>query len=654
MSTPGVGPDPTMMGGGASPGAGPVPPQGASASADAGTNLGPDQVPPGMDINSGRASGPMPGVEMSPVFQALLLVLAMYMGYCWIQPVVAGLREYLLPQSKVNSEDLRKKRNQAFAAKSDMVKTGFGGSVSSSDVMDDLATFVSAHCQALKKIGLQLITEDTSLQSLHCLSVLIDNCLLKGLTSIPMKNDKLKRELLQFPSGEKMLELCGFHAPDSNNVVPTSPSTGGSAATNSILDKVNALRGKIAQEQGLYVFSPEQKLQALIGRSCIQYCLEISKAKGTRRWLQVDPKVLIPDDLEVTCRDLLFVYANPGKVLTDSANFNRAGNYQQQVAAQKKEQLSEQSGTAGALVESWFVPPNVSGAMTSNVEALSLKERNLEAAVKDAVVEALVLTISRKMDHGSESAGPKSDSFAVDQHGSSFNSAHHSIAADAARLWTQRCRMKHREQVFEDSRIIKRNTKPVGAEEEAKENERLLAERKDFFQSLADHMLLPPSVKISHFHWEGEIPHAFGLQSTQGGSSSSSSSLAGPGRAANTTGTDVAMRQIALEAIPHWRACEAWGETESEKTHVVSVGAALDYTNNRGFVCCVLIKADDSFTANSSVEDTRARLVHGRKVEENPYHYKNVRNDTPWANMRFGANVSDANGKAKMKQKSGF
>eukprot|EP00392_Amoebophrya_sp_AT5.2_P016642 g16920.t1 len=566
--------------------------------------------PPGAGVRP--PTGPPP-IEMSPVFQALVLVIALFSG------------------------------------KTEAVKEQFSGLVAAKGFMPDLLGFVSAHCDALKKAGLELITEDPSLTSLHCLSVLLDNCFLKGLTSFPAKNDKLRRELLQFSSGERMLNLCGFYLQDKKETGCSDKVQVGSAqqhqqseTTSSIAAKVGALQQKIQQEQQFYAFEPEQKLNAMIARACIAYCLDISKSKGTRRWLKVDPKILIPDELEVLPRDLLSLYAQPAKVLADSAAWS--GSTSGGVASWMGGLLSggskEEKEDKDAAVETWlFASPKcgetaeadvgmLAAKVSPSVERLSLKEKNLESAIQEAVVEAIAKRA------GTPSAIPS-----------------HSVTTDAARLWAQKARSRHRELVFESQKLSKVKNESILSDEE------FFGElRSEFFEHVVGHGLLPPNLKMAHFHWEGEIPHAFGLQSTQGGSKSSSGSLAGPGRnnAAAATSTDVAMRQIALEALPHWTTSDAWHDvllrncppaSPRPNVHLLSVGAALDYTNNRGFVCCVVVG-----------EEARKRLTtSGRKLDEsNPYHYKNTRKNTPWAQMRFGANVSDKNGKATMKQKSGF
>jgi len=576
--------------------------------------------PPGAGVRP--PTGPPP-IEMSPVFQALVLVIALYLGWWWIQPVLSGAREYLRPagSTAVDHEKLRKKRNQAFSGKTEAVKEQFSGLVAAKGFMPDLLGFVSAHCDALKKAGLELITEDPSLTSLHCLSVLLDNCFLKGLTSFPAKNDKLRRELLQFSSGERMLNLCGFYLQDKKETGCSDKVQVGSAqqhqqseTTSSIAAKVGALQQKIQQEQQFYAFEPEQKLNAMIARACIAYCLDISKSKGTRRWLKVDPKILIPDELEVLPRDLLSLYAQPAKVLADSAAWS--GSTSGGVASWMGGLLSggskEEKEDKDAAVETWlFASPKcgetaeadvgmLAAKVSPSVERLSLKEKNLESAIQEAVVEAIAKRAGsdRTLSSSSSSstgaaASPPSTATTPNTAPSAIPS--HSVTTDAARLWAQKARSRHRELVFESQKLSKVKNESILSDEE------FFGElRSEFFEHVVGHGLLPPNLKMAHFHWEGEIPHAFGLQSTQGGSKSSSGSLAGPGRnnAAAATSTDVAMRQIALEALPHWTTSDAWHDvllrncppaSPRPNVHLLSVGAALDYTNNRGFVCCVVV-----------------------------------------------------------------
>lgn len=135
--------------------------------------------------------------------------------------------------------------------------------------------------------------------------------------------------------------------------------------------------------------------------------------------------------------------------------------------------------------------------------------------------------------------------------------------------------------------------------------------------------------------------------------------LAG-GRGRQTSDSrDVAMTQICKEALPVWKCSDSWDKAVlAQSTQVVSVGGALDYTNNRGFVCCVLVGAGGGvYDADEKMMDLRKRILAGERPRDadNPYHISNsINRNSPWANMRFGANVSDKNGKATMKQKSGF
>ena len=86
-----------------------------------------------------------------------------------------------------------------------------------------------------------------------------------------------------------MLNLCGFFLLDA-------PPNSGRASNSS-------------HDDGAFEFASEQRIQALVTRSCLAYLLEIARTRGVRRWLKVDPKVLVPDELYVTPRDLLQLYS---------------------------------------------------------------------------------------------------------------------------------------------------------------------------------------------------------------------------------------------------------------------------------------------------------------------------------------------------------
>ncbi|CAD7944140.1 unnamed protein product [Amoebophrya sp. A25] len=845
-------------------------------------------------------------MEMSPIFQSLILVLVLYATHVFLKPVLTGLRDYFRPEKKVDKEALRSRRNEKFSAKADAIRDGFAGAVESVFRVEDLTPFVEAHCQALKRIGLGLITEDPNLNSFHTLAVLLDNCLIKGMTSFPAKSEGLRKQLLQFEHGERMLNLCAFYLQEAHQSPTTASPSPTTASTTSIKDKVASLQNKIKQEQSFYVFEESQRLQALTARCCIQYCLDISKAKGTRRWLQVDPKILIPDDLSVVPRDLLFMYSHPARVLQENADRTAkpAGDWAGATVAGVGEREKQREAEFTAEVQEYYLPAAVGGGKLHQededdipeVERLSQKERNLENSIQENVMEAILLgdyhLVQQQQQEQQQQqqyqgvADDDGDEKSIEQlqeeelqHCKQQIQTSHSLSTDFARLWVQRRRDRFRKELFESQKLAKPSPRDSDSDVDAcgnhpisptsadrKKRDAVIKERQRHFQALADHRLMPPNVRIAHFHWEGEIPHAFGLQSSQGGSKSSSSgandssssgnkntgpqrsaggrdskkntstsakdkgnnatavsTLAGAGRSkANATQVDVAMRQIALEAIPQWKCCpEVWEDTRSLRNfcQILTVGAALDYTNNRGFVCCVMIlgrslssgdfhllgglgtnknrglpvslgsttsnkgvpvprpdatsplddghgmmavfngakmlagsedpsdddeedaegegsggnkikgkqkgdkngespsttsstpgKAAASASGGSAstssgskqeqvevadaskkqeqvevadasktisklqylppaagilsceygldpeVQNIRERLVTGRsfKPEDNPYHYKNVKNNSPWAQMSFGAKVNDKNGQATMRQKSGF
>ena len=53
------------------------------------------------------------------------------------------------------------------------------------------------------------------------------------------------------------------------------------------------------------------------------------------------------------------------------------------------------------------------------------------------------------------------------------------------------------------------------------------------------------------------------------------------------------MNQIAREAVPVWKISDAWKAVDKASLLTLSVGAALDYTNNKGFVVGVLVSSFD-------------------------------------------------------------
>jgi len=79
---------------------------------------------------------------------------------------------------------------------------------------------------------------------------------------------------------------------------------------------------------------------------------------------------------------------------------------------------------------------------------------------------------------------------------------------------------------------------------------------------------LPPGIEFAHFHWNGQLPHTFGMKSTSGVQNQ----------------VDLAMEQISQDVIKSWQVLYA-EDMKWEQSSIMGVGVALDYAANMGFVC---------------------------------------------------------------------
>merc|ERR1712194_251773 len=171
------------------------------------------------------------------------------------------------------------------------------------------------------------------------------------------------------------------------------------------------------------------------------------------------------------------------------------------------------------------------------------------------------------------------------------------------------------------------------------------------------------------------------------------SSSAGAGDKSSSDHKDVAMQQVAREALPIWKLSKSWEKAwfshkPKEAARLFAAGGVLDYTNNRGFACVIVVgeggvssvssggggesKTSDTpllFAPLSAEEEShRKKILSGEafyeagsgskksallRGEDNPYHMNN-RKQSEWDKMSFGAKVNDKDGKAKMYRKSGF
>merc|ERR1719277_27744 len=85
---------------------------------------------------------------------------------------------------------------------------------------------------------------------------------------------------------------------------------------------------------------------------------------------------------------------------------------------------------------------------------------------------------------------------------------------------------------------------------------------------------LPPGFTVAHLHWSStELPRLFGLTSTRGGAS---------GKDADDCDGDTAAEIMANETVGFW-AVRQKSDVFWPAATICGVGAALDYTVNKGF-----------------------------------------------------------------------
>jgi len=107
---------------------------------------------------------------------------------------------------------------------------------------------------------------------------------------------------------------------------------------------------------------------------------------------------------------------------------------------------------------------------------------------------------------------------------------------------------------------------------------------------------VPPGFSVAHLHWSStELPRLFGLASTKGG--------AGGGR--ESEGTDEAADILAREAVGFWAARQQ-ADLFWPASTVCGVGAALDYTMNKGFVIVLLLGFEPQLSSGDSSAETES------------------------------------------------
>jgi len=120
---------------------------------------------------------------------------------------------------------------------------------------------------------------------------------------------------------------------------------------------------------------------------------------------------------------------------------------------------------------------------------------------------------------------------------------------------------------------------------------------------------LPPGFTVAHLHWSStELPRLFGMGSSRGGAS-------GVGLGTELADGDEAAEIMANEAVGFWSARQT-ADVFWPAASICGVGAALDYTVNKGFGVALVI----GFEAQEGDEELTAQLQEGlrRRVALKP------------------------------------
>lgn len=120
---------------------------------------------------------------------------------------------------------------------------------------------------------------------------------------------------------------------------------------------------------------------------------------------------------------------------------------------------------------------------------------------------------------------------------------------------------------------------------------------------------LPPGFSVAHLHWSStELPRLFGLASTRGGNIGKDG---GAASAKDAGDADAAAEILGNEAVGFW-AVRQQADVYWPAATICGVGAALDYTVNKGFVVALVVgfetqRSEDAGLPSSSSSELRRR-----------------------------------------------
>mmetsp|Transcript_70061 Transcript_70061/g.152870 ORF Transcript_70061/g.152870 Transcript_70061/m.152870 type:complete len:512 (-) Transcript_70061:317-1852(-) len=120
---------------------------------------------------------------------------------------------------------------------------------------------------------------------------------------------------------------------------------------------------------------------------------------------------------------------------------------------------------------------------------------------------------------------------------------------------------------------------------------------------------LPPGFSVAHLHWSStELPRLFGMANTRGGGS-------GTGKDADNADGDSAAEIMASECAGFW-AARQMGDVFWKSASLIGVGAALDYTVNKGFVVALLVGFEPSDLDDEAAAALQAGLRRRAAAEQ--------------------------------------
>jgi hypothetical protein len=155
---------------------------------------------------------------------------------------------------------------------------------------------------------------------------------------------------------------------------------------------------------------------------------------------------------------------------------------------------------------------------------------------------------------------------------------------------------------------------------------------------------LPPGFHAAHLHFlSDELPRVFGLQSSTGKAGTSMGGSASADSISDSVG-----EIMSKEAVGYWAVKQA-ADIAWPAAAIVGVGAALDYTINRGFIV-MLIAGFENLRPADAVTSSGRSLLDAPRREPSRAKKESAAQPAVWR-PKFGAKVTTLDGEAKVYKK---